>query len=187
MTTSEPKFIGKRISVRRTKEEIIVEITQQIERWQEALLIGWLAAWGFCGIVFITNIFTATNSSLQILLVVLSSIWLYFMVSIIKAYLWRKKGREIIVMKKGKMSIQNAIGKLGKLEEFNYQNIFKLGLVKRDPGNFFAFLDNSFWVIGGDKIGFSYSGSKVRLGKQLALKDAELLVRILESGIRELK
>jgi hypothetical protein len=186
MTGSEPKFIGKRISVRRSKGEIHIAITQQIERWQEATLVAWILAWLFCGVVIISNAFTAAGS-MQIMLIVVSSLWLYFFVRVLKAYLWRKLGREIIVMRSGKMSLKNAFGQLGKTEEFNYQHIFKLGLVKRDPANFFAFLDDSFWVIGGERIGFNYSGQKIRLGKQLSIKDAELLIRVLESGMRELK
>ncbi len=186
MTGSEPKFIGKRISVSRSKGEIEIIITQQIERWQEALLIAWIMAWLFCGVVILANTFT-TGGSMQIMLIVVSSLWLFFFVRTMKAYLWRKIGREIITMKSGKMNLKNAFGKFGKTEDFNYQHIFKLGLVKRDPGNFFAFLDDSFWVIGGERIGFNYSNSKIRIGKQLSIKDAELLVRVLESGMRELK
>jgi hypothetical protein len=186
MTGSEPKFIGKRIAVRRTKGEIEIIITQQIERWQEAMLISWILAWFFCGVVIMANTFTA-GGSMQIMLIVVCSLWLYFFIRILKAYLWRKFGSEIMVMKAGKMTLKNAFGNFGKTEEFNYQHIFKLGLVKRDPGNFFAFLDDSFWVIGGERIGFNYSNSKIRIGKQLSLKDAELLIRVLESGIREFK
>lgn len=186
MSSSEPKFIGKRIAVRRSKGEIEIIVTQQIERWQEALLITWIIAWLFCGIVIISNAFTV-GGSMQIMLIVLSSLWLYFFIRVLKAFLWRKIGREILVMQSGKMSLKNAFGKFGKTEHFNYQHIFKLGLVKRDPGNFFAFLDDSFWVIGGERIGFNYSNQKVRIGKQLSVRDAELLIRVLESGMRELK
>jgi hypothetical protein len=45
MNQTEPKFIGKRMSVIKSKEEIKIEISQQVERWQEALLIAWLLAW----------------------------------------------------------------------------------------------------------------------------------------------
>lgn len=187
MTQSEPKFIGKRISVWRSKDQLTIEITQQIERWQEALLIGWLAAWSFCGIYFIGYAIIAPDTTQRIFFLLLSAAWLYFFVRITKVFIWRKKGKEIITLSNGKLILKNAFGNKGKSEEFPYHNIFKLGLVKADPTSFFAFLDDSFWIIGGDRVGFNFNGQKIRLGKQLSLNDSELLVRVIESGMREYK
>lgn len=187
MTQSEPKFIGKRISVLRSKDQLVIEITQQIERWQEAMLIAWIAAWTFCGAAFISYAFIAVDSSQRIFFMICTAVWFYFFVRITKVFFWRKKGKEIITISKGKMSLKNAIGKRGKIEVFSFQNIFKLGVVKKDSTSFLSFLDDSFWIIGGDRVGFSYSGQQIRLGKQLSLKDAELLVRVIESGMREIK
>jgi hypothetical protein len=187
MTQSEPKFIGKRISVRKSKDQIQIEISQQVERWQEAMLIAWIAAWTFCGATFIGYAIISNDFNERLFFIVISSIWLYFFVRITKVFIWRKKGREIITLQKGKMTLKNSFGKRGRTEEFNLQNIFKLGLVKKDPTSFLAFLDDSFWIIGGDRVGFNYSDSQIRLGKQLSIKDAELLVRVLESGMREYK
>lgn len=187
MTQSEPKFIGKRISVIQSKQELRIEITQQIERWQEALLIGWIAAWTFCGCVFLYYSFAPAERVQQIYFMILSAVWLFFFVRITKVYIWRKIGKEVITISSGKLSIRNAFGKMGKTQDFLFHNIFKLGLVKKDPTNFFAFLDNSFWIIGGDKVGFNYNGAKIMLGKQLSVKDSELLVRVIESGMREFK
>ncbi len=187
MNQTDPKFIGKRISVVKSKEAITIQITQQIERWQEALLIVWLAGWTMCGGVFLFYTFSSPDFSQRIFFAVLTAVWLYFFVRIAKVFFWRKFGKEIVTISKGNLSLQNAYGKKGRVESFSFHNIFKLGLVKNDESNFFNFLDNSFWIIGGDRVGFSYSGQKIRLGKQLSAKDAELLVRIIESGMREFK
>ncbi len=187
MNQTEPKFIGKRIQVLRTKEAIIVEIAQSIERWQEALLFAWILAWTYCGGVFLYYAFNTTSQSEQLFFIISSSLWLFFFVRILKVLLWRKIGKEIIVMGKSEMTIKNAFGQRGKKEIFQYSNIFKLGLIKRDPASFLAFLDDSFWIIGGERVGFSNSGQKIRLGKQLSIKDAELLIRVMESAIREYK
>lgn len=187
MNQTDPKFIGKRISVVKNKEAITIEITQQIERWQEALLIAWLAAWTMSGGVFVFYTFGSPDFTQRMFFAVLTAIWLYFFVRIAKVFFWRKFGKEIITISKGNLALQNAFGKKGRVENFSFHNIFKLGLIKSESTNFFAFLDNSFWIIGGDRVGFSYSGQKIRLGKQLATKDAELLVRIIESGMREFK
>lgn len=187
MNQTEPKFIGKRIKVIRAKDSITVEISQTIERLQEALLFAWIIAWAFCGGVFLYYAFTSSSQSEQIFFIISSSLWLFFFVRIFKVLLWRKIGKEILVMNRKEMTVKNAFGSWGKTEHFNYANIYKLGLIKRDPTSFLAFLDDSFWIIGGERVGFSNSGSKVRLGKQLSVKDAELLIRVVESAIREFK
>jgi hypothetical protein len=187
MNQSEPKFIGKRIKVTRSKEAITVEISQSIERWQEAMLFTWLIAWACCGSVFLYYAFSAAARSEQIFFIIASSLWLFFFVRILKVLMWRRMGKEILRLERGQMTLKNAIGKRGKQETFSYANVFKLGLIKRDPTSFLAFLDDSFWIIGGERVGFSYSGQKVRIGKQLQVKDAELLIRVIESAMRDLK
>ena len=185
MSQTEPKFMGKRISVLRSKEDIVVTITQQIERWQMSLLMTWLAAWTFCGGVFITYLIKALNFDERMFFVICTGLWAFFMIRLTKVFLWRRSGREIIRISAGKLTLINAYWSKGKTEEFKLNSVFKLGLIKKDPSNFFVFLDDSFWIIGGERVGFSYGGEKIRLGKQLELRDAENLVRILESAIRE--
>lgn len=187
MSQTEPKFIGKRISVIREGGSIKIIISQQIERWQEALLITWLAAWSLSGGVFVYYTFASPDTMQRVTFAVLTAIWMYFFVRIAKVFFWRKIGKEVITLSSGNLALQNVYGKKGRVENFSFHNIFKLGLVKSSPTSFFNFMDDSFWIIGGDRVGFSYSGEQIRLGKQLSVKDAELLVRVLESGMREFK
>lgn len=185
MSQSAPQFIGKRISVVRSKDDIVITITQQIQRWQEAALIGWIAAWTFCGAVFIKYLVLSPYFSDRMFFAVCTAVWMYFFYRTLKVYLWRKGGREIVRLSPGKLTLINAYWTKGRPEEFLMQNIFKLGLIKHDATSFLAFLDDSFWIIGGDRVGFSYNGEKVRLGKQLNVQEATQLVRVLESGMRE--
>jgi hypothetical protein len=187
MSDTAPQFIGKRIKVQRSKESIVVEITQQVERWQEAVLLAWILAWTFCGIVFIYFAFASSEFSTRMICSCMTAFWMYFFVRIARVFFWRKKGKEIITLKASKLYLQNAYGKKGRVEEFHFHNIFKLGLIKRSTTSFMGFLDDSFWIIGGDRVGFSYSGSEVRMGKQLSINDAELLIRVITAGLKEYK
>lgn len=186
MNQSAPKFIGKRIRITRSRDAIEIRISQKIERWQEALLIAWLAGWTFCGAVFIYYFATTNEGSERIFFLISSALWLYFFVRILKVVIWRLGGEELILLEPGKLTIRNIFWKWGRREVFPFQQIFKLGLISRSPTSFLAFLDDSFWIIGGEKVGFSFSGRRIQLGKQLATRDAELLVRVIESGIRDL-
>jgi hypothetical protein len=185
MNQSQPKFIGKRIRVIRQKDRVEVHISQKIERWQEALLLGWLAGWTFCGGVFIYYLLRSTATSDKIFFIVCSALWLYFFVRILKVFLWRIGGTEILVVEQGKLTLRNAFWSWGRKEVFPIQQIFRLGIITKSPTSFLAFLDDSFWIIGGERVGFSFSGRQVVLGKQIEPRDAELLVRVLEGSIRE--
>ncbi len=186
MDQTKPRFIGKRIAVTRTRNALRIVIGQRVERWQEALLLAWVAAWLFCGIVFIREMLLASGG-MRIFLVIANSLWLFLLVRIGKVLLWRLGGNEIITFEKGRVTLQNAVWKRGKTESFLMTNIFKPGIVKRDSTNFFAFLDNSFWILGGDRCGFSYSGRKIVFGKQLDMREAESLMRIFDQALREFK
>ncbi len=185
MIKGDSRKIGERIEVRSGKEEIVIRISQRIERWQESLLLLWLLAWTFCGGVFLYYTFTAAAFSDRMFFAISSALWLFFFVRILKVFLWRKGGAEVIRLVPGKLTLKNAFWKRGKEESFALHQIFKLGLIRHSPTSFLAFLDDSFWIMGGDKIGFNYSGKRVQFGKQLSAKDADLLLKVISGGIRE--
>jgi hypothetical protein len=177
--------IAPRILVSKTPDqEIYIEIDQKVERWKLSVLLSWLLAWTYCGGVFIYYALVAQVLSDRIFFIVCSSLWMYFFVRIGKAFLWRRMGMEKIWIRQGEMEIQNAFGKRGKKEKLKLKSIQKLGLIKSDPGNFLAFLDDSFWIIGGERVGFLHGSTQYRIGKQLDVRSAENLVRVLDSAIK---
>jgi hypothetical protein len=177
--------IGPRIVVTKSSDqEIQIEIDQKVERWKLSMLLSWLLAWAYCGGVFIYYAVVAQALSDRIFFIVSTSLWLYFFVRIGKAFLWRRIGKEKIWIRPGEMEIQNAFGSKGKKEKLKLKAIQKLGIIKSDPGNFLAFLDDSFWVIGGERIGFVHGSTNYRVGKQLDIRSAENLVRVMDSAIK---
>jgi hypothetical protein len=184
MNKAAPQFIGKRIQVVREKEQLTITISQNVERWQEALLYAWLMAWTFCGGVFIYSLFTSPNSGEQIFFLISTALWSFFFYRTLKVLMWRKSGKEILVFKKGEMTLQNAFGNRGKREKFELEKIKQLGIVKQDENSFFYFLDDSFWIMGGERLGFVYNRSKIRFGKQLNPRDAQTLLRSVDSAVK---
>jgi hypothetical protein len=185
MNQTEPKFIGKSISIQRGRDFIEVRISQKILRWQESLLFVWLLGWTFCGSVFIYYALEAEASSDRLFFIICSSLWLFFFVRITKVFLWRRGGVEILRISPGKFTIRNAFWNFGKIQEFHLNHVFKLGMQKKSATSFLAFLDDSFWIMGGDRLGFSYSGQQIQFAKQLTTRDAELLLRVIDGAIRE--
>ena len=97
MNESAPRFIGERITIEKSKEQMVVTIRQQIARWQEALLIAWIVAWTFCGAFFIYYfVLAGDNIGQRIFFGCFMAAWFYFEWRITKAFMWRKKGKEIL-------------------------------------------------------------------------------------------
>lgn len=189
--TTAPKFIGKRFKVTRTSQSLQIQISQKVERWQEALLMAWVVAWSFCGAVFLYEFFQAkarqAEFGFMLAMGFIVVLWFFIWWRTGKVLLWRWIGNEVLTFSKGQMTIQQAYGTWGRTEVFGFENIFKLGLVKQDPTSFLAFLDDSFWIMGGERVGFNYAGTKIRIGKQLDVKEAEYLVRTIDAAMREFK
>lgn len=182
---NQTQQISPRITVSKLdNQEIYIEIDQKVDRWKLSMLLSWLLAWTYCGGVFIYYAIVAQALSDRIFFIVSTSLWLYFFVRIGKAFLWRRIGKEKIWIRSGELEIQNAFGSRGKRERLRLKAIQKLGLIKSDPGNFLAFLDDSFWIIGGERVGFVHGSSQYRIGKQLDVRSAENLVRVMDSAIK---
>ena len=186
MKKMEEKQVSERLYFKRNNEELQIEITQQIPRIKETLLITWLVAWLVCGLVFIGSWLESTGDQ-SMFLGISVAFWAFFMFRIGKVYFWRKKGKEIIRFKEGLLTIQNAIGSKGKVSSFRIQNINSFGQIAMNQGNFLQSLDFSFWVIGGDRLGFNYESQKIRFGKQLNDKEITVLARIFEKAIKSFK
>jgi hypothetical protein len=66
---------------------------------------------------------------------------------------------------------------------YDLHKISGLNFYKRESTSFMQQLDNSFWIIGGDTVYFSYNGKTQVLGKQLLSQDAKQLSQVLNKII----
>lgn len=184
MAQREEKQISKRVHFVRSPESLVITINQKVERWKESLLMAWLAAWLFCGIYFLAELIATTDSGLKTFLAISLAFWAFFLFRIGKVFFWRILGEEIIEITKETISIRNAMGPFGKKEVFRMNQIRKFGVIKYNSRSFFQFMDESFWIIGGDKFGFEYGGKRIQFGKQLNPKEVTALGRMLEKLFR---
>ncbi len=181
----QEKQISDRIKVIKDGNvSIQVEISQRIPRWQESLLLAWLGGWTYCGGVFIYYAVVSQATSDKIFFIISSSAFLYFFVRIVKVFLWRVMGKEKLIISSNQLTIQNAFGSWGRKEVLKLSVMQKMGLIKSDSANFFAFLEDRFWVMGGERIGFVHGSTQYRIGKQLNVRESELLLQVLDSAIR---
>lgn len=180
-------MLTDRISFVRKPDELTVVITQEIPRAKEALLFAWLCAWALVGGAFIYYWRMApAGSSDRIFFAISTAFWLYFFVRTVKVWLWRRMGKELLRVHGENLMIKDAYGRWGKPRDYHTDRIRKFGVIPYDFTKFGQFMDRSFWVIGGEALGFEYNGKKIVFGKQLADRDAVQLARIIEKALREI-
>jgi hypothetical protein len=112
------------------------------------------------------------------------SFWVFFEIRIGKALLWRKYGMEFLKLEDGQLFIKNSIKGYGKALPYFCANIKNIYLLDKKDTSPLAFLENSFWFVGGETIGFYHKDKLVKLGKQLRKEEAKKLVEFLKKNVK---
>lgn len=177
--------ISERVSIDRRDGRTSVVISARTSRGKHSLLVTWMLAWTVCGIIVIIerSKLPPADPARQYMLAFLA-FWVYFMVMIGRALLWRSKGFELWRIKDGTLTIKNSVFGYGKAHNYFVDNIKQLGLLTIDSTSWKWQWDQSAWVIGGDRLGFEHLGKKIVFGKNLSDEEARRLVPILKDALR---
>jgi len=173
---SEVTFIGDQVSYRLKPDGCSVVITARTERWKETLLVVWVLAWTICGAYFLYELSLPHPRETKMALVIMLFFWFYFELKIGRAMLWRLWGYEQVLFSKGRFSIKRSIKGYGKRHDYFTDNINHFHKVDMPANSFLSFMENSFWVLGGERIYFEHLSKKVALGRQL---DEETTVKLI--------
>ena len=131
---------------------------------QQIMLEVWFIAW--CGVGAATGLELAgASGGDRTFLIIFLSFWAFFFFRVLKVVLWRRIGREMIRVTAEGMSVKNGFKDFGKARFFIKENIKKMEVIRRDPTHFIQNLDQSFWIMGGDSIQFTYMRGRFVLGK----------------------
>lgn len=183
----QEKFESERIQLNDSPDELEIIISGAIPRKQFIILSIWMLAWTFAGGYVITQMFTDLPSETKIFMGVWLMFWLYFEIKIGTAWLWRKYGREVLRIKKDKTQLRFEVAYGGRATEFDTIEINKLELTEASKGVFVKNYFSSFWVVGGETIGFMYHGKQHLFGRQLPLNDATYLFRKIDARLKRWK
>ena len=181
------RFISDRISIQEDKHRLSVIILGKMERWKESLLLFWLLAWSFCGSVFIYYFLADTSYQYTLPMFILLAFWAYFELKIARVFLWRRSGFEHIEINEGLFSIKNNLKGYGKKQKFHVREIDEFKRIIQSEKNFFAFMDQSFWVMGGERIYFKYNNKDIIFGKQIDEKEVKALLLLLNGALKKEK
>ena len=177
------EYIGKRISIKRSDEGFSIVILSLADKLKNRLLLLWLALWSIAGIIVFSQYFTITDPNTRIAVIVWLGFWLYFEFKITGAYLWRKSGKEIIKIRENKLLYKRDVSGRGKIKTYTADFIKDLHIVEPKE-SFWESINNSYWVIAGEKLAFDYYGREIKLGLQLDDTDTKALLKTIKTALK---
>ncbi len=177
------KNLGEKISILEKDNVVSVVIYSTDKKWKTNLMFIWLFLWTICGVVVFANYFNLTDKNQKMIVIIYMAFWAYFEFKIAKAFMFRKFGKEKIWIKKGVLYYQRQITSRSKINEYDVELINDFRILQPDRGNFFVQMQESFWVIGGEKLCFNYGKKQIVMGIQIADEHAKKLFKLLNKYI----
>ncbi|MES2139487.1 MAG: hypothetical protein V4511_07240 [Bacteroidota bacterium] len=173
------EYIGKRISIKRTENELSIVILSLINKVKNRFLFLWFILWSISGLIVLSQYFIMHDPNTKTAIIVWMGFWAYFEYKIFHAYLWRKSGKEKIKINDKKFLYKRDVSGRGKIKTYETDFIKDLRLIEPKENSFMEDLNNSYWVIGGEKLAFDYYGKEIKLGLQLDEVDAKALLKLI--------
>jgi hypothetical protein len=171
------KVIGDRISILKKEGVLSVVILPVTNKVKLSLMFVWLLAWTVCGIIVLANYFKMTDSNSKLFIIIYLSFWTYFEYNILRAFIWKKYGKEKLWIQDGILHYQHEVNKKGKIKEFNLDLISKFSLVELKATRFSDTVSQSFWYKGGERIEFRSQASVMRIGMQISDQEALAIIK----------
>lgn len=178
------EYIGKRISIKRTENELSIVILSLVNKLKNRFLFLWFILWSISGLIVLSQYFIMPDPNTKTAIIVWMGFWAYFEYKIFHAYLWRKSGKEKIKINDTKFLYKRDVSGRGKIKTYETDFIKDLRLIEPKENSFTESLNNSYWVIGGEKLAFDYYGKEIKFGLQLDETDAKALLKLILKEIK---
>jgi hypothetical protein len=178
------EYIGKRISIKKDDKGMSIVILSTADKIKKILLVGWFFLWTLCGVIVLSQYFLIQDQQTRAALIVWLGFWAYFEYKTFKAVMWRSFGVEKIKLRDGKFLYKKDVSGKGKINTYNFDFIKDLRIIEQKDNSFFENLNNSYWVIAGEKIAFDYEGKEVKFALQLDEVDTKALFKVIKTQIK---
>src|ERR1043165_8057082 len=177
------EYIGKRISIKKKDNgETSIVILSTTDKVKKTILFIWFVLWSLSGVIIFTQYFMMKDQQTRVAIIVWLGFWAYFEYKSFKAVMWRSAGMEKIKLRERKLYYKRDVGGRGKIQVYKFDFIKDLRILEPKDG-FFEGMNNSYWVIAGEKIAFDYYGKEVKLGIQLEMEDARALHKMIKNNL----
>jgi hypothetical protein len=173
------QFISTRISILEQENKLSIVIFSYRSKLKNVLMVAWMITFSICGVLAISEFRVAADHDRKLFWLVFISFWVYFELVVLKAFLWRLRGKEKIVITKDAVKIKRDITGLERYKEYRVEQIADWKRISRDGSSILNAYENAYWFVGGECIAFDYYGREVRIGSQLSEEETgELLGKI---------
>jgi hypothetical protein len=173
-----------RIRIFQEGEERVMEIQPVRNVGKTKLMLGWLMLWLACGAVVVWQLWMPMPRENKLILFVYLAFWAYFAFRVWNAFWWRKNGVEIIRLSITGLTYEKRVNGRGLPMPYSYEGITSLQVSEPGKSSFAAVMEDSYWVIGAERLVFFYNGKKIGLGLQLSKKESEEVFRELEKSLK---
>jgi hypothetical protein len=178
------EFISDRVSVEQQPDGLSVVISARLPRYQETLLVVWFLAWLTCGAFVLYELVHIPPGPRRSFFIAFMAFWGWFAFRIGRVVLWRLKGFELWRIREGRLTIKDSIFGYGRAHDYFIENIQRFGPLVIDTASWKWQLNDSFWVIGGERLGFEHAGKKVVLGKGLTEEEAQRAAMLVDKALK---
>lgn len=184
---SKIRFLTEQISCSERNNSFTIVIAARTERWKEALLLAWVLAWTTSGVFFMLELGRDISREIRMALVILLFFWAYFEIKTVRALFWRLWGFEQIRFTPGRLTYKRSVRGYGKRRDYFLDNIDVFKKTDIAPRSFVATMEDSFWMVGGERIYFEHLSRSQGLAMQLGHKDTEKLIQLLNQQLNRWK
>jgi hypothetical protein len=176
--------VNDKISIEKTKEKLLITISGKISRQKFTALLVWFCLWLASGIAIISQLSTISDESTQTFVWVWLAFWAYFLYRIGLALLWRKYGQEEITITKDLISFYNNAPLSGRGWNVKTEDVRNFKNLNEGKSKFVNQYFDSFWVVGGESIGFYANQKLYAFGKQLSDTEANKLINEIQRFLK---
>lgn len=167
-----------KVVIGESEDGLKIELKAVGKKWQLYALTGWLLLWTFCGIaVFLYLTQSNGTGDSKVYFLVWFSFWLYFEYMAIKAFLWRRNGKEQISVVPGKLIIERKGGIKPTYNSYDISQIKSLRLSENTKKNLLGEYSKAYWYVGGETIIFDYYGKEIGFAMQIGENEAANILK----------
>ncbi len=177
------EYFGDRISIKKTENETSIVILSSADKMKKRMLFIWFALWTLGGMIVFAEYFMITDKQTKVAIMVWLGFWAYFEYKIFRAVMWRNYGLEKIRLKDRKLFYKRDVRGKGKIKVYEFDFMKEFRIVESKENSFFENLNNSYWVIAGEKLAFDYYGKEIKLGIQITETEAKMLHKLISNKL----
>lgn len=178
------KVVSERLSILKGENVLSIVILPNRDKKKLVGMFLWLLAWSVCGVIVFANYFKLTDQNSKLFVIVYLAFWAYFEFKILRAFSWKRSGKEKLWIQEGILYYQREVNGRGKIQEFNLDLVSKFNLIELRPTNFADTINQSFWIKGGERLQFTSQSKTILLGMQINDEEARSIMREVNAMIK---